>query len=94
MFSEADNSSDGYEKASQYCEKIRDWHKSEGDETSAKRLEAFIDNVKSNRDSKEGKQISDEVLNGIQSHYEKCVRDKGENSTDALENGMNLIQVL
>jgi len=93
-FSEADNTSDGYEKALYYYEKVRDWHKSEGDEIRAKRLEAVIDNVKSNRDGREGKQISDEVLNGIQSHYEKCVKERGESSTETLQAGISLSLVL
>jgi len=93
-FSEADNTSDGYEKALHYYEKVRDWEKSVGDEMSVKVLEALIDNVKSKRDGRKVKPCSDEFLNGIRAHYDECIRVMGEGSAETLKAGISLSQAL
>ena len=93
-FSEADKTSDGYEMAIHYHEKVRDWYKSKGDEMRVKRTETVMDDVKSKRDGREVKPISDEVLKEIQAHYEKCVRDRGGSSALTLQAGMILVEAL
>jgi len=93
-FSEADNTSDGYEKALHYYEKVRDWHKSVGDEMRVKRLEVVIDRVKSKRDGREVKPFRDEVLKEIRSDYDQCVRERGESSAEILQVGRSLSEAL
>ncbi|KAL7547733.1 hypothetical protein ACHAWF_011010, partial [Thalassiosira exigua] len=52
-FSEVEGTKDGYEEALQYYKKLRQWHKSRGDESKVKYIIAAIDSVKSLRDRRE-----------------------------------------
>ena len=91
-FSEADETKDGYEMALHYYVKVQDWYKSEG--RGVKRLEALMDVIKSKRDGRKVKPFSDDFLNEIRAHYEKSVRERGENSTGTLQARMNLVKLL
>mmetsp|Transcript_35031 Transcript_35031/g.61523 ORF Transcript_35031/g.61523 Transcript_35031/m.61523 type:complete len:423 (-) Transcript_35031:162-1430(-) len=94
-FSETDKTRDGYEMALHYYEKVRDWNKSVGDEMCAKGVEAAMDRVKSKRDGrKETPFIDGNLKESIRANYERCVREKGENSAATLQAGINLAQAL
>ena len=91
-FSEADETKDGYKMALHYYEKVQDWYKLVGH--GVKRLEALMDAVKSKRNGRKVKPFSGDVLNEIRAHYEKSVRERGENSTGTLQARMNLVKLL
>ena len=85
---------DGYKLALQCQEKIRDYYMSEGDEMSAKQVEAGMKMIKANRDGKIDITSSEEALRSTRTFYKEMIREHGKEALQSVQAGVNMAKWL
>ena len=93
-FLEAEGTTDSYQMALNYYEKLHDLSKSEGDESNTILMKALTERMRSKIDGGGQEQYKDEMLMYVRASYYKYVREQKEDTADAITSGSTLARAL
>ena len=93
-FLEAEGTTESYQMALKYYNKLHDLSKSEGDERNTMLMKALTERMRSKIDGGGQEQYKDEMLMYVRASYYKYVKEQKEDTADAIKSGSILAQAL